>query len=131
MTTTQRYFFDIRLDRGGTEVLTLDLETDCLGSICHLSGQLTSGTSEHFDVRGIRFGNRVYLEFPFRRVKIVMGGVRDSNDKFHMRFIAAPRDQLLAESSVVPPIDPDVGDTGTGTATQTFVNEENPMRRAS
>jgi hypothetical protein len=130
MNSTTSFQFVMTLDKNGdTESFVLELQEECLAlPICRLWGDLTSSSSEHFNVQGFRVANLVHLELPFRKAKLLMGGVRDDNDDLFLRFVAVGLDHSLSQSSEMFAIDPDVGDTGTGTANQTALNEGNLSR---
>ena len=129
--------FLITLDKGGAEIFTLTLEVDhslCKPfepmhlSICPLSGSLTSD-SERYEVRGslVRPHNAIYFEFPFRRVRMIMGGIQTEGGDIVTRFVAVAPDMDFLKNtklSMDVPINPDEGDTGTGTGTQTLVSDE-------
>jgi len=119
--TTTRYQFVMTLDRNGdTESFVLELHEECLGlPICRLWGELTSSSSEVFNVQGFRVAGLVHLEFGFRRAKLLLGGVRDSNDDLFMRFVGVEPDAPLTKVPEMVAINPDVGETGTGTGNQT------------
>jgi hypothetical protein len=126
------YDFDIKLDKGGEEIFKLLLEKvhsqaqkleslQCI--ICPLKGCLKSG-QEEFEVRGALIADRViHLEFPFRgRVSLIMAGIIDENGTIRTKFIAILRlvDLPVNAKRFAQPINPDTGDTGTGTGTQTL-----------
>ena len=122
--TTTDYDFDMVLDNENhdTEKFKLKLHEECLGlPICRLWGELTSSeSSEVFNMQGFRVDRMVYLEIPeFRKVKILLGGIRDRNDDLMLRFVADDPDEPHAEARKKAAVNPDVGDTGTGTANQT------------
>lgn len=121
--TRTDYQFEITLDSNGdTESFSLELNEECLGlPICRLWGELRSGSSEVFTVQGFRVANLMHFEIGFRRVKIVMGGVRRGNDDLFMRWVAVEPDGALARIPEMVAINPDVGETGTGTGNQTFI----------
>ena len=121
MNGTTRYQFELTSDKNGDkESFTLDLHEECLGlPICRLWGDLTPGGSEHFAMQGFRVADLVYLELPFRKAKLLMGGVRDRNDDLFLRFVGVDLDGPLSKRSEKFSINPDVGETGTGTGNQT------------
>lgn len=123
------YFLDMTLDRGGVERFNLHLDQDpsqCVPGplglpVCRLSGWLNSSQNP---VTGTLLGDDViHLRFPLRRVEIIMGGIVLPTDDLVMRFSAVPP-FINARRPDILSIDPDVGDTGTGTATQTVVVEK-------
>jgi len=131
---TEPISFTIRLDKGGEEDFTLELETgECQIfeplelSICPLRGWLRSDFEE-YEVRGTLFYSpllsALHLEFPFRRVRLIMGGFVHSNGDILTRFIAVEPSSQLSKRVNLPrnmAINPDVGDTGTGTGTATLL----------
>jgi hypothetical protein len=133
--------FTLRMDlTGDEETFDLTLETgpgECeifepLGlEICPLSGWVTSDF-ERYEVRGILIEplHLIYFEFPFRRVKLIMGGIVKDNGDITLRFVAVPPDVTLqADLPQVVAINPDEGETGTGTATQTLLNPDSKQVR--
>lgn len=96
-----------------------------LARFCRLTGKLIGRPGEEFDVIGTRLftgpGYVISLEFPFRRVRILANGVQ-TREGFATRFIAHRRNQAFtAGGRIEARVDPDTGDTGTGTATQTLL----------
>jgi len=117
---------------GDNEEFDLLLDEECLGvPICRLFGTLTPEAPEPaFPVNGFQIGRFVYFEMPFRRAKLLMGGVRDFNDDLHMKYIGVEPESPVSESAAVSRVNPDVGDTGTGTGTQTLLAESRERTEA-
>lgn len=134
MITTTPYFFTITEDRdGSSELFDMELIEECLSApLCRLSGTLKPReTPGSFDLSGFRVGAFVHFEIPFRKAKLVMNGVRDDNDDLYMRYVGAALDHPLSKSEATFAVNPDVGDTGTGTGNQTLVDERGARARAS
>lgn len=141
----ESWFYTLNLDKNGDEeefTLILDLNSaDCetLGpalKVCKVSGTLKSKVPEVFEVTGTRIFtftqplSVINLKVKFRKVKLVISGVIDSDNELLSRFFAhAP--EGVASSTLLPPgsVDPDEGDTGTGTGTQTLLGQEEPTSR--
>ena len=136
--STTLHFYSLRLDKNGMEeTFILELVNNPVNcerigpfglKICRLTGELRkASTGERYTVTGTRFYtaplNAISLNFRFRRVRITASGVMLTEFDFATRFVAHGQNNLF-ESSLPPRVDPDVGDTGTGTGTQTFVEDE-------
>lgn len=131
----ESWVFDLTLDKNGeTESFTLNLNMDPADCqefagirLCRLTGELIDGMRP-WPVVGTRLftgpGYVITLEFAFRRVRILATGV-ETREGFTTRFLAFRRNQAFTgeEEMREARIDPDTGDTGTGTATQTLLSE--------
>ncbi len=131
------WFYSLRLDKNGDEEsFTLTLFSNpahCLPigphgmRLCRLRGKLVASPREEYTVVGTRLftpqGFVMSLEFRFRRVRMMATGV-ETGDGFTSRFIAHDvNNKEVNAERLTARIDPDSGDTGTGTGTQTLLAE--------
>lgn len=128
------WFYTMRLDKNcAMESFTLTLFSNpahCqqIGPhglrLCRLHGELVASPRERYTVVGTRLttaqGFVMALEFPFRRVRVMATGV-ETGDGFTSLFIAHDRDTNAGVEELTARVDPDSGDTGTGTGTQTLL----------
>ena len=127
----EEWFYDIKLDKNTSEelhctlFLTREPRCDEIGSdpfeLCRVHGELVVSPQERYDVTGSRLhiGSVIVvsLAFPFRRVRLLAIGIHLDEASFTTRFIAHRRGHDV--EAAFERVDPDVGDTGTGSGTQT------------